>query len=272
MSYQLGVTQWSLSGANGYTMAMAKKLGIQAIQLEIGSYEKGLSLCQKDLQGYYLADSQAYDINLLPLALNALCDHAMTGGLESEEGKIAKEIIEVGVQTAADMKLEGVTMPSFFASYIHHANDYHHTVEALRYACVLAKAHDMVVYTENVLDAQGQTKLFADCAMDNLRLLFDSQNYAVFGYDYAVEVLSAHWDKLGTHLHVKDGGNMGSMLLGTGTSPFAQVMTALAEREYKGTIVIENNYAELPLRLHQSDYMENLRTDMATVHRLMKKG
>ena len=31
------------------------------------------------------------------------------------------------------------------------------------------------------------TKLFEDCSSAQLRLLFDSQNYSVFGYDYAVD-------------------------------------------------------------------------------------
>lgn len=104
-----------------------------------------------------------------------------------------------------------------------------------------------------------------------LRLLFDSQNYSVFGHDYAVDVLQTHWDKLGNHLHVKDGGDMGTMLLGTGSSPFTQIMDVLRKRGYAGTIVLENNYVGLPLCAQAQDPFELVERDMQTVYALMNK-
>ena len=263
--YKLGTTGWCIPSGNQYLMELSKWLGLDALQLEIGNYEKGLSLCQKPVQDLLLADSKRLGIQLLPLALNSLCEYGIVEDFDSTNGIIAKEIIEKGIQIASDMQLGGVTIPSFFASEIKNEKDYANTVVFLKYACELATPLGLSVYTENILDVKEQNKLFEDVGSDCLLLLFDSQNYTVFNKTCAVEVLKAHYNRLGTCIHLKDGGAMGSMLLGEGQSPFAEIMQVLRENAYEGSIIIENNYSEKPLSLDNPDYFENLRKDIATV-------
>ncbi len=269
MKWTMGITQWSMPGNRDYTLRLAKQLGFDAVQLEFGSWENGMALSHSRLRNLYREESKELGIKLLPLTINALCRYGVVNGLDTQDGKIAKDTILASLEAAADMGMEGVTMPSFGAGTIRSDRDYGYTVEALRFACEQAASYGLTVYTENVLDARGMTQLFRDCGMEQLRLLFDSQNYSVFGHDYAVDVLQTHWDRLGSHLHVKDGGEMGTMLLGTGSSPFAQVMDVLRERGYSGTIVLENNYGSLPLCAKAKDRFELAERDMKTVRELM---
>lgn len=271
MKWTMGITQWSLPGNRDYTLRLAKQLGFDAVQLEFGSWENGMALSHSRLRNLYREESQELGIKLLPLTINALCRYGLVNGLDTADGKIAKDTILASLEAAADMGMEGVTMPSFGAGTIQNVNDYEHTVEVLRFACEQAAPYGLTVYTENVLDAHGMTQLFNDCGMEQLRLLFDSQNYSVFGHDYAVDVLKTHWDRLGNHLHVKDGGDMGTMLLGTGSSPFAEVMDVLRERSYSGTIVLENNYGSLPLCAQAEDRFELVERDRKTVCECMNK-
>ena len=271
MKWTMGITQWCLPGNRDYTLRLAKQLGFDAVQLEFGSYENGMALSHSRLRKLYIEESKKLGIKLLPLTINALCRYGVVNGLDTADGKIAKDTILASLEAAADMGMEGVTIPSFGAGTIQNASDYEYTVEALRFACEQAKPLGLTVYTENVLDARGMTQLFNDCGMGQLRLLFDSQNYSVFGHDYAVDVLKTHWDKLGYHLHVKDGGDMGTMFLGTGSSPFAEVMDVLRERGYSGTIVLENNYGSLPLCAQAEDRFELVERDMKTVREYMNK-
>ncbi len=265
--WTIGIAQWCLPGNHGYTLQLAKQLGFDAVQLEFGSWEAGMALSHKRLRDLYLRDSRALEIRLLPLTINALCRYGVVDGLDTPDGRIARDTIVASLEAAAEMELEGVTMPSFGAGEIKTKSHYEHTVEALRFACDQAATLGLTVYTENVLDAEAMAQLFRDCGSGQLRLLFDSQNYSVFGHDYAVDVLTTHWDRLGNHLHVKDGGNMGTMLLGTGSSPFAQVMETLRTRNYTGTIVLENNYGSLPLCQQAKDRFSLIEQDMETVNR-----
>ncbi len=269
MKWTMGITQWSMPGNRDYTLRLAKQLGFDAVQLEFGSWENGMALSHSRLRNLYREESKELGIKLLPLTMNALCRYGVVNGLDTQDGRIAKDTILASLEAAADMGMEGVTMPSFGAGTIRSDRDYRYTVEALRFACEQAASYDLTVYTENVLDARGMTQLFHDCGMEQLRLLFDSQNYSVFGHDYAVDVLQTHWDRLGNHLHVKDGGEMGTMLLGTGNSPFAQVMDVLRKRGYSGTIVLENNYGSLPLCAKAEDRFKLPEQDMKTVRELM---
>ena len=266
--WTIGITQWSLPGNAAYTLPLAKQLGFDAVQLAFDGPDAGMPLLHKQLRDLYLKDSQALGIRLLPLTINALCRYGVVEGFATSDGKIARDTILAALDTAAAMGLEGVTMPSFGANEIHTQAHYEHTVEALQFSCEQAAPLGLTVYTENVLDAQRMAQLFRDCASPQLRLLFDSQNYSVFGHHYAVDVLNAHWDKLGNHLHVKDGGAMGSMLLGTGSSPFMQVMETLRARGYTGTIVLENNYGALPLCAQAENRFSLVKKDMETVARV----
>ncbi len=271
MKWTMGITQWCMPGNGDYTLRLAKQLGFDAVQLEFGSWEKGMALSHQRLRKLYVKESRELGIRLLPLTINALCRYGVVNGLDTADGRIAKDTILASLDAAADMGMEGVTIPSFGAGTIQSAGHYEHTVEALRFACEQAAPLGLTVYTENVLDAQGMSQLFQDCGAKQLRLLFDSQNYSVFGYDYAVDVLETHWEKLGNHLHVKDGGDMGAMLLGTGSSPFIQIMDVLRNRGYGGTIVLENNYASLPLCAQSRDCFKLVERDMQTVFSLMNQ-
>ena len=64
---------------------------------------------------------------------------------------------------------------------------------------------------------------------------------------------------------------MGTMLLGTGSSPFVQVMDVLRERGYSGTIVLGNNYGSLPLCAQAEDRFELVEKDRKTVCEHMNK-
>ena len=271
MSYKLGITQWCLPGNYDFTLKMAKQLGFDAVSLEFGSYDKGMALSHKRLCELYIKESEETGVKLLPIAINALCQYGVVDGFDTENGKIAKDTIKSAIEAAAFLGVKGVTMPSFGAGVIKNEIHYENTVEALKFACEEAENTDVLVYTENVLDANEMTKLFDDCKKENLRLLFDSQNYSVFGKDYAVDVLKTHFDKLGNHLHVKDGEEkMGTMLLGEGNSPFAEIMGVLKEKNYDGTIVIENGYSSLPFAASK-DVFELIEKDIKTIRNYMSR-
>ncbi len=270
VTYKIGITQWCIPGNNGYSLRLAKQLGINAVQLEFGSWEKGMALSHSRLQKMYVEESKALGIHLLPLTINALCKYEIVHGFSTANGQLAKDTILAALDAAAAMELEGITIPSFGANLIQNEHDYAHTVEALQFACAQAASAGLFVYTENVLDTAGVSTLFENCGSSQLKLLFDSQNYSVFGHNYAVDVLCNHWNKIGSHLHVKDGGSMGTMLLGTGSSPFTSIMDILRAKKYSGIIVLENNYAAPPLCFQTKDPFELITHDIQAVNATMK--
>lgn len=135
MQWTMGITQWCLPGNYDYTLRLAKQLKFDAVQLEFGSWEKGMALSHRRLRKLYIEESRELDVHLLPLTINALCTYGVVNGLDTPEGKIAKDTISAAMEAAAEMGIEGVTMPSFGAGMIQNADHYKYTVEALRFAC-----------------------------------------------------------------------------------------------------------------------------------------
>ncbi|MBR2258300.1 MAG: sugar phosphate isomerase/epimerase [Blautia sp.] len=268
MTYSIGVTQWFFPGLTDSTLDQAKTAGFDAVQLELGGWEDLFPLSSEENRQRYLEASRENGLALLPLTINDLCRHPFVNGLETHDGVIAIRALETGIEAAAKMHLEGITVPNFGDNRILEASHYHNTVLALRHACQYAKPMGLTVYTENVLSVDEMSQLFTDCSCDNLLLLFDSQNYQHFGLPYAMDVLRRHYDRTGTHVHVKCGTSECSAPLGEGEGPFHEVMHFLREMNYTGTIVTENNYNDAPLFSRNYDWMKR---DIAVIRAAMDK-
>lgn len=270
MSRIFGITAWSLPSPGVYTLPLCKLLGFDAVQLDFGDYDRALTYSSPIFRRLLLEESRETGVRILPLTLNALGGHGFVEGLDTDDGRKALRIIDAGLDAAAAMGLEGVAVPNFGGNEIHTPAHLDATAKALRHACLRAQTMGLTVYTENVLHPDELTRLFADCGCDNLRLLFDSQNYAAFGHDDALAVLDAFWDKLGSYIHVKDGTTaMGSMPLGQGWSPLQELAQRIRARGFDGAIVLENNYDAPPLcRPLEADVTDAIRTDLDAMRRL----
>ena len=242
-----GITVWSIPGKLADRLSCAAQVGFDAVQLELGSWEQGFPLSGKDTQAEVLEISQTAGLRLLPLAVNAVCDHPFVNGLDTPDGVIAIQALDGGLDAAAALGLEGITVPNFGKNRILNRLHYENTVLALCHACRYAQPLGLKVYTENLLSADQLQQLFFDCGFGNLRLLFDSQNYTHYNLPYAMDVLRTHRAKAGTFLHVKAGSLTQSVPLGEGDGPFFEVLRYLKETDYDGTIVTENNYTAAPL-------------------------
>lgn len=271
MAYSIGITAWSLPSPGTHSLALARELGFDAIQLDLGNYDHCLTYAHPRFRRLVLDEARALELRILPLTLNALGGHPFVNGLDTEDGRIALRIIDAGIEAAADMGLEGVAVPSFGRNDIHTAAHLDATIEGLRYACGKAAEAGLLVYTENVLSPEELRVVFDRCGCGNLRLLFDSQNYSAMGHDHALAVLDAFRDRLGSYVHVKDGTTVfGSMPLGEGWSPLPELCAVLKEISFDGAIVLENNYDAPPLcREPESDVFDTIARDMAALRALM---
>ena len=225
-----------------------KKAGIDALQPTVGDWEDGLPLSKKECRKEYAESAAEAGLSLLPVSVNAVCRHPFTEGLDTPDGSIALKALDTGIEASAGMKAEGITVPNFGRNKILNPTGYENTVLALRHTCEYGLALGVNVYTENLLSSSGLGQLFADCPFPNLYFLFDSHNYQLHGLDYAMDVLRSWYGRTGSHLHVKAGTREGSALLSSGNSPVEDVLALLKEKDYAGSIVLENDYVNPPLR------------------------
>ena len=90
--------------------------------------------------------------------------------------------------------------------------------------------------------------LFKRVNAPNLRVLFDSQNYPLLIKTSSGEILDRIYEYIGDIVHLKDGvKNMGDCYLGQGISDVKKCVFTLKNKGFKGSLILENNYATLPI-------------------------
>jgi sugar phosphate isomerase/epimerase len=267
VNYKFGATQWGLPGDGLYAVRLVKEAGLDGLQIELGSYEKGYPMAQKRIREAYLEDAAKYGIAFPSLVLNDLTINDFVHGRDCEKGRIAYDQIRIGIETAAEMKVDTVMLPNFFDNFITEAAHYDHAAEALKYACDIAGKHDITIASECVLNWKDHSSILNKVDMPNIGVFFDSMNYKFFsGYDQ-LEILNDVYPKMIPQLHVKDGINdLSGSRLGQGNMDFFKQIELLKEKNYSGWIIIENYYCQLPLRAeNESDQLELLIQDLKTL-------
>ncbi len=246
MRNQLGITQWTVPWTCEDLCRHAKDLGLSALHLDLGSADDGYPMTDRKIRDSWLESTARYGLEIVSLALNDLCSHGFTAGLQDPRSETAAATVACGIETAAAMGIPSVSVPHFFANRITDSATFRASAEALRRLCDLASEKGILVYTENVLGREQLTRLWNEVDRENLRLLFDSQNYSAMAGTDAVEIFRSWKDCCGSYLHIKDGiaPELGSRPLWQGDSRFEDIFSVILNSGYSGAVILESNYPE----------------------------
>lgn len=252
-------------------MRTASVLGLHYLHVDLGSHKDGYPLSQEKVQQQIRQEAEENNIEIVAMALNDLCKNAF---VKDEHNGIAYETLRKGVEAAHAMKIPALTIPSFGSNRIQTKADYEKTIEAYKYLCDLAGQQGVVVYMENVMLPEELHDFVERVHADNLKLLYDSQNYHVVkGYDSAalLEQFMEEFD-LGDFLHIKDGvDGMGNRYMGEGNSNVQSCIEVLKRKNYNGIIILENSYTKIPApKGGEGDPLAGVRKDLRTLGELFE--
>lgn len=254
---KIGAVAWGLPGGGMYAPRVAKLAGLDGIQLELGSFEAGYPLSQREVIEGYQEDRERYGLEYPAMVLNDVMVNEFINGAATEHGKIAYDQIGLAIDVAKQLKIDRIMIPNFLANLITRSEHIEHTRDALKYACRLAKPHNILILTENALDFTEQKALLKDVSEPNLKVHFDTQNFKYnFNMDQC-EQLEGLYPYMDGVMHTKDGvENPGDRLLGEGNTNFFGQMQLLKEKGFEGWIVTENYYNLMPLRKQAQNHMQ----------------
>ncbi len=268
---KIGICEWALPGGGLYGAKIASELGLDGIELELGSYERDFPLSHKEMQDSYREAALRWGIEYPSIAVNDLCQHGMTNEKGSEKRAIATEGITRGIDTAYELNIPLVQLPSFEDGEIKNEKDFNNVADCLKYACKYAKDKGIVIGTENLLTVEENLKMIEMVGYDNLKVYFDSQNYFLFK-DYNTQELLDRLVKHICEIHVKDGnGHMSGSLLGKGNTGFYETIKILKKHNYSGWVQLENYYDQKPLSLEAKDPYKLLREDIKILKEALGK-
>ncbi len=183
--------------------------------------------------------SDRWQISVPTLGLNACCRHSMC---RPEDRKAVRAAFEAAVETAAELGISTLQVPSFCESFIAAEEDFLNTVEHYRVLCRLAETAGLTVGTENALSADKQLELLDRVGSDRLKIYFDTRNAFWMSRLDSAEILKKLYPHI-CEVHLKDGTDDGpSQPLGQGNSGFFDCLELLRAENYGGWMLLENTY------------------------------
>lgn len=267
--FKLGIVEWACPLRGPYGLKLVHELGLQGVELDFGDYEAGFPLSNPRIQQAYLECGAQFGVEFPSMALNALNKHGMCHPFDSYDGTIAMETIRKGIRAAHEMGIPVVQLPSFDNGEIKDETDFYHVCEKLKVACELAARYGLTVAAENVLAAEETLKMLETVGYDNLKILFDTQNYYLErGYPEAETLQAIHPHV--AQIHIKDGFNrrISSALLGTGNVQLRETAEVICRTRCTEWLLLENYYDARPLQELEDDPFTVLERDIRLAREL----
>jgi sugar phosphate isomerase/epimerase len=228
-SFKIGACDWSIGKmADPEALQVAKEIGLNGVQVSLGTADNGMHLRQAQVQERYKDKAAQTGVEIASLAI---------GELNSIPYKSDPRTIEWVHDSVDACKAMGTTVVllAFFGNgdLRDDPEGQKEVIRRLREVAPRAEKAGVVLGIESWLSADDHLRIINAVGSTAVRVYYDVCNSNDRGYDIYKEIR-----QLGSHIcevHAKENG----ALLGKGKVDFNKVREALDEIGYKGWVQIE---------------------------------
>ena len=228
--FNLGACDWSI-GRRGKpeALAFAKELGLDGVQVSMGSVENDMHLRRPDVQRAYRDAAAASGVRIGGLAIDVMNSVPYKSDPRTEQW--VSDSIDVA--RALDVK---VVLLAFFEKGDLRSDPDGQAAVVRRLQRVAPKAEqaDIVLGIESWLSATDHLRLLDAIKSRNVQVYYDVANSTQMGYDILAEIRQLGRERI-CEFHIKENG----FLLGQGRIDFRAVRAALDDIGYSGWLQIE---------------------------------
>ena len=228
--FQIGACDWSIGmRGNPEALRVAKELGLDGVQVSMGSVDNDLHLRRPDVQQAYRDAARTHGLRIGGVALDVM----NRVPYKSDPRTIQWVSDSIDVARALDVR---VILLAFFESG-DLRNDAEGQAEVVRrLKAVAPKAEDrgVILGIESWLSAADHLRIIEAVGSRNVRVYYDVANSQQMGYDIYSEIRQLGRERI-CEFHAKENGS----LLGQGRIDFAALRKALDDIAYSGWIQIE---------------------------------
>lgn len=221
----IGACDWSI-GKNSDLGAfqVAKEIGLEGIQVNLGTDGNNMHLREKSLQEAYLEESKKTGIQIASMAIGELNNVPYKSEARTEEW------VWDSVDVARNFNVK-VILLAFFGKNDLRQDEAGKKEVIRRLKMVAPKAEKMGITLglESYLTAEEHMDIIEKVGSKSLKVFYDFRNSADAGYDVIKEIKWLGKDAI-CELHMKENG----FLLGTGTLDWKKICETLVEMEYYG--------------------------------------
>jgi sugar phosphate isomerase/epimerase len=226
--FKIGACQWSLRNSGPECFDVAKKIGLDGVQVDMGSAGNDMHLRKPELQRAYLAAAKKSGSQISSLAIAEMNNIPLKNDARAEQW-LADSI---AVMKALNVKI--VLVATFGkGDLIGDQTGIDHTVEVLKRLAPKAEAAGVIFGLENYLSAEENLGIIGRVGSSAVKVYYDVGNSTDKGYDIHREIRMLKGQVC--EFHAKDG----DFMLGQGRIDFHKVREAMDAIDYRGWIQIE---------------------------------
>jgi sugar phosphate isomerase/epimerase len=229
-TFKIGACDWSLGKrCDPSAFDMAKAIGLDGVQVEMGTVGNDMHLRHPKVQQRYRDASKRTGLQIASLAIGEL------NNIPLKRDPRAAGWLSDSIDVCTALGLT-VTMPACFATGdldMRKTAEIDHLVGVLKDVAPKAEKQGVVIGIEDYLSAEDNMRIIDRVGSPAIKVYYDVGNSTDKGRDILKEIRTL--GKLICELHAKDAGYM----LGQGRIDFRQVRKALDAIDYSGWIQLE---------------------------------
>lgn len=251
--FKIGACDWSIDKANDVSaMEMAKQIGLDGVQISLGSVDNNMHLRRQDVQQAYLTAARQYGVQIGGLAISELNNVPYKSDPRTEAW------VSDSIDVAKAMGCRVVLLAFFHTGDLRNDPAGQKTViERLQKVAPKAEKANVILGIESWLSAKEHMDIINAVGSKHVQVYYDVANSHQMGYNIYDEI---RW--LGKaqicEFHAKENG----FLLGKGKIDFKEVRQAIDDIGYTGWLQIEGAVPEnaqiLPSYQANNQFMRTL--------------
>lgn len=265
-SLRIGVTDWDLLGIHYFehstprpeAVELAKRLGFEGLEINLGRRADGLPLGDPQLQQQFLDQSRKHDLPICSTCLDILHQNFL------KSDPLAIDWVRQAIPISQRLGAPVVLLPFFGQGAIRGRNEMNRVADILREIAPQAEQAGTILAIENLLNARDNAYLLDRIDSPAVRLYYDVGNAVSQGYPVLEEIRWLGTDRI-CQFHLKDNPHY----LGQGELDFHAIFAAIAEIGFHGWGVLET---ASPSGDASADMQRNLRFVRQTMRRLVAKS
>jgi L-ribulose-5-phosphate 3-epimerase len=226
--FKIGACEWSLRKSDPSCFEVAKQIGLNGVEVDMGRATNGMWLRRTDVQQKYLAAAKASGLEIASLAMAELNNIA----LKSEPRAAIWLHDSIDAAKALDVKV--ILVAQFHNGDLRNDKPgVDRTVALLKELAPRAEKAGVILGLENYLSAEQNLDILSRVGSPAVKVYYDVGNSTDMDYDIYKEIRMLKGQIC--EFHAKDGSHM----LGQGRIDFAKVREAMDAIDYRGWIQIE---------------------------------
>lgn len=228
--FYIGACDWSINQMGKVeAMAMAKQIGLDGVQISLGTAANDMHLRRKDVQKAYLAAAKKFGVSIGSLAIGELNNVPYKSDPRTEVW------VSDSIEVAKVLGVKNILLAFFDKGDLR--NDLAGqkvVIERLQKIASKAEKSGVVLGIESWLSAKEHMDIINAVGSKNVKVYYDVANSNKMGYDIYEEI---RWLGKGNicEFHCKENG----YLLGEGKIDFQKVRKAIDDIGYTGWLQIE---------------------------------